>query len=377
MDRFTIEISDNDIADLKRRLAATRFPETVRDAGWDYGMDADFLRRLVRYWHDQYDWRAEEKRLNRFGQFTTQIDGQKVHFVHEKGRGGKTTPLLLLNGWPSNFVEYLPLIERLTTEQDGQSFDVVVPSLIGFGFSPGSTEKGMTLSRMARLFGKLMSELGYQRFLISGSDLGAGVELGLIHQAPERVIGAHYANVYSRYPRPEKPSAAEQAYFKIIDQWVFTEAAYAMEQGTKPMTLAVGLNDSPAGLAAWILEKFHRWSDHGGNLEEVFSLDVLCTILSVYWFTQSIGSSVRLYKEVQSDADILQPLHGHSVPQGVLVPAECDLPAPKEWGERHLDNLIQWSEPKKGGHFPALEIPDIMDEDIRKFARAADGFARS
>ncbi|MDB5562564.1 MAG: Epoxide hydrolase domain protein [Hyphomicrobiales bacterium] len=369
MQAFSIDVPDEQLSDLHARLAQTRFPEGVEDAGWDYGTDLNFLRKLVAYWGEDFDWRAAERALNGYPQFTTDIDGVRLHIVHAKAQGGTATPLLLLNGWPSNFVELLPLVSRLTLPEEGRAFDVVIPSLVGFGFSPHPRSKGMNLTRIAHLFAKQMTELGYERFLVSGSDLGAGVELSLVRNYPERVIGAHYANVYSRYPRPENPTEAEKAYFQKVDGWVFAEAAYAMEQSTKPLTLAVGLNDSPAGLAAWIVEKFRTWGDTGGDIESVFPLDTLCSILSVYWFTQTIGSSVTLYKEAFADREIMAPMPEHGVPQGVLVPADCDLPAPRAWGERHLRNLIRWTEPGRGGHFPALEIPSILAGDIRGFAR--------
>lgn len=214
-----------------------------------------------------------------------------------------------------------------------------------------------------------MAELGYDRFLFSGSDLGAGIGIGLVRNYPDRLLGAHYVNVYWQYPRPENPTAEEQEYFQRVDAFTLTEFAYATQQSTKPVTLAVGLNDSPAGLASWIMEKLHRWGDTGGDVESVFPLDTLCSILSVYWFTETIASSVRLYKEAFSDREFMTPMPRHSVPQGVLVPADCDLPAPRAWGERHLQNLVHWNEAKKGGHFPALEVPHLLADDIRAFAQ--------
>ena len=211
-----------------------------------------------------------------------------------------------------------------------------------------------------------MSRLGYEKFLMSGSDLGAGVEMGLVRQFPKRLIGAHYVNVYSGFARPENPSPEEAEYFQRIDAWRFAEGAYGMIQGTKPATLAVGLNDSPAGLAAWIVEKFHKWGDTGGEVENAFDLDDLCTILSVYWFTQTIGSSVRLYKEAFADRELISPPPKHDIPHAILLPP-ADMPAPRAWGERNLQNIVRWTELTQGGHFPALEIPEILAHDIRAF----------
>ncbi|HEV7718835.1 MAG TPA: epoxide hydrolase, partial [Arsenicitalea sp.] len=212
MQAFSIDVPDEQLRDLHARLAQTRFPDGVESAGWDYGTDLGFLRKLVAYWGEDFDWRAAEQALNGYPQFSTDIDGVRLHFVHARAQGGTATPLLLLNGWPSNFVELLPLVSRLTQPENGQAFDMIIPSLVGFGFSPHPRSKGMNLTQIAHLFAKLMTELGYDRFLVSGSDLGAGVELSLVRNYPERVIGAHYCNVYSRYPRPENPTEAEKAY---------------------------------------------------------------------------------------------------------------------------------------------------------------------
>jgi pimeloyl-ACP methyl ester carboxylesterase len=363
---FTISIPDADIADLKARLAATRFPRTLEGTGWDYGMDDHFLRGFVDYWGRHYDWRAAEARLNGFAQFTEVIEGETVHFVHVRGRGDTNVPILLTNGWPSNFVELLPLVPLLTEEVDGVAFDVVIPSLPGYGFSSQPTEPGMHMTAVAPLWAELMRRLGYERFLVSGSDMGSGVEMALVRDFPERLIGAHYVNVFSGYPRPEVASPDEQAYFEATDHWRLAEGAYVAMQGTKPATLAVGLNDSPGGLAAWVLEKFYKGGDTGGDIANAFELDDLCTILSVYWFTQTIGSSMRLYKEAFADPGLLTKPARHQVPHAILLPP-ADNPAPRAWGERNLWNIVRWTEMQSGGHFPALEEPEAMAHDIRAF----------
>ncbi|RYE87533.1 MAG: epoxide hydrolase [Hyphomicrobiales bacterium] len=368
MTPFTIAIADAALTDLKARLAATRFPQLIEGAGWEDGIEPGFLQRLVTHWGERFDWRAAERRLNAFPQFIEEIDGETMHFVHLRGEGGSRVPLVLANGWPSNFVELLPLVPLLTAEADGLSYDVIIPSLQGFGFSGRPRQPGMNLTRMAHLWATLMTRLGYDKFLFSGSDLGGGVGLSLVRNHPDRLLGAHYVNVYSQYPRPEQPTPEEAEYFKRTDSRTFAEGAYAMIQGTKPHTLAVGLSDSPAGLAAWILEKFHGWSAlKGGEMETVYSLDDLCTLLSVYWFTNTIGPSVRLYKEAFSDKDFMTPMPRHGVKQGVLVPGDEDNPAPRAWGDRNLQNLVHWNDARKGGHFPALEVPELLAADIRGF----------
>lgn len=364
---FTIDISVEQLDDLKSRLRRTRFPDEVEGAKWDYGTNLEFLRKLVHHWRDEYDWKREQDRLNSFPQFMTEIDGEQVHFVHARGRGKNSIPILLANGWPSNFVELLPVVERLGRTEGG-SFSVVVPSLPGYGFSGKPRQRGMNLTRMAHLWAKLMHELGYARFLISSSDMGSGIAVGLLRHCPDRLLGAHWCNVWSGFARPEDPTPEEREYFQRVDGWTFSEGGYFMEQGTKPTTLAVGLNDLPAGLASWIVEKFHSWGDTGGNIESRFSLDTLCTILSVYWFTETIGSSMRLYKEAMQDFEFRNPLPKHNVKQAVFVPAAGDPPPPRAWADRHVQNLVRWTEIGRGGHFPALEIPDEFTADIQGFA---------
>jgi pimeloyl-ACP methyl ester carboxylesterase len=363
---FTIAIPDAEIADLKARLVATRLPRAVEGAGWGDGIESGFLQSFVDYWGNHYDWRAAEARLNGFAQFTEVIDGETVHFVQAKGQGTTNVPLLVANGWPSNFVELLPLVPLLTQPVDGVAFDVIIPSLPGFGFSGQARKPGMNLTRVAPLWAELMTRLGYDRFLVSGSDMGAGAVMALVRDFPERLIGAHYINVYFGFPKPSDPTQEEQAYFDRGNYWAFAEGAYAMIQGTKPATLAVGLNDSPAGLAAWILEKFHGWSDNGGDIANAFELEDLATIVSIYWFTQTIGSSVRLYKEAFADSELPKKPSRHEVPHAILLPP-ADNPAPRAWGERNLWNIVRWTELSQGGHFPALEIPETLAHDIRAF----------
>jgi len=363
---FTIAIPDAELADLRTRLAATRFAPTLEDVGWDYGIEDGFLRKFVAYWRDRYDWRAAEQRLNGFAQFIDTVAGETVHFVHVRGRGETNVPLLLTNGWPANFVELLPLVPLLTTPRDGIAFDIVIPSLPGYGFSGQPRQPGMNLTRVAPLWAELMSRLGYEKFLVSGSDMGAGVEMALVRDFADRLLGAHYVNVYFGFPQPEDPTPEEADYFASLEWWNFAEGAYAMIQGTKPATLAVGLNDSPAGLAAWILEKYRTWSDNDGDVESAFPLETLATIVSIFWFTQTIGSSVRLYKEAFADTELPKKPPRHAVPHGILLPPR-DYPAPRAWGERNLWNIVRWTELEKGGHFPALEVPEAMAEDIRAF----------
>ncbi len=286
--------------------------------------------------------------MNALPQFRAVVDGIGLHVVHARSEAAHATPLLMTNGWPSSIFEYLDIIPRL----NASGFHVVAPALPGYGYSDRPSKPGMNATRIAGLFAKLMGELGYDRFLAHGSDMGAGVVEQLRRRHANRLTGVHFSNVYWGYPKPDDTSAEEQAYLGQVQGWTFAEGAYAMLQGTKPQTLSYGLNDSPAGLAGWMVEKFVAWSD--GKVEQTFGFDGLCANLTLYWLTQSIGSSVRLYAEAFSDQSAQTPPERGRVPVGVIVFPKDILPAPRAWGERWL-NLLHWTEAPRGGHFPAWE----------------------
>ncbi|MDB6145138.1 MAG: multidrug transporter [Pseudomonas sp.] len=375
---FTLFVSDAALSDLQQRLANTRWIDTLPDSQWREGCDAEFLKRAVDYWRDGFDWRAQEARLNGLDQYRADIDGQLVHFLHQRGTGPAPMPLILTHGWPGSFVEMAAVIPMLADPgsygADPQdAFDVVVPSLPGYGFSPAPTLPGTGPQEVADLWAKLMSGLGYSRFGAQGGDWGAGVSTWLAFRHPERVTGLHLNFIPGSYRPPltdaEPPiTAKEQAFLKTAANWADTEGAYGRIQGTKPQTLAFALNDSPAGLAAWILEKFHGWSGFQDDLEQGFGLDELLTNLSVYWFTGTIGSSFRLYLESRK-----RPLHfacGQRVlpPLGVAqFPHELPMP-PRAWVERCF-NVQRWSHMPRGGHFAAMEQPEDLAKEIRAFFR--------
>jgi len=358
----TIAIPDGILADLHRRLDATRTIDTLEGASWDYGMDPDALQALLVHWRT-FDWRKAEARINGFAAFEMEVDGAKLHFVHVKGEGKRPIPIILTNGWPSCFTELLPLIPLLTRDSDGLCFDVVIPSLPGYGFSARPKTPGTNITRIAKLWCGLMSALGYDRFLAHGSDMGAGVVERLRANHAGHVMGIHMVNVFSGYPAPKDIGAEEQAFLAEAAPWRMQEGAYAMLHATKPHTIAAGLNDSPAGLAAWIGEKFHAWSG-----PEKVSLDDICTVLTIYWATQTIASSQHLYREAFADAGAMSPPPRSGVPVGVAIFPEDILPAPRAWGERWLD-LTQWTTMPRGGHFPGFEEPSLLAADIRDFAR--------
>jgi pimeloyl-ACP methyl ester carboxylesterase len=362
---FRIAIPDETLADLRDRLKRTRFPQSL-DVGWAYGMDPAALKNWCERWA-KFDWRRAEARLNRFDQFRFAVDGIDLHFLHVKSKHADAVPLLMLNGWPSNFVEYSRIIDAMVDPPAGRpAFHVVIPSLPGFGFSSLPAEPGWNISRMAAAIADLMDEIGYDRYFIQGGDMGAGVMLGIATKHPHRVLGMHSINVYWGYPRPKDLSPAEKEWFQRGEGWQMAEGGYAIIQASKPQTVAPGLTDSPAGLAAWILEKWHGWSQNG---LDGYDPDDLLAMLTVYWATGSIGASCRLYLEAMRDPFMKTLSVIKDVPSGVLLLPGDMMQAPRDWGERWLD-VVRWTEAKKGGHFAALEAPDVLAEDVRATVEA-------
>lgn len=358
---FQISVPDDVLADLHRRLDQARFVECPGDCTWASGMPQAELRNVLHHWR-HFDWRKAEAELNGIPAYRMDIDGIGIHFVHVRGQGARRIPIVLTNGWPSCFVELLPLIPLLTMEQDGLSFDVVIPSIPGYGFSDRPTSSGMNITGIADLWAKLMSSLGYEQFLAHGSDMGAGVAERLRANHHHRLLGIHMVNVFSGYPAASDLDDEERAFLDVVPQWRMAEGAYAMLHATKPRTIAAALNDSPAGLAAWIAEKFQNWTD-----DRKVSNDVLSTILTIYWVTETIGSSQWLYREAFSDQGAMSPPPKSGAPVAVAIFPRDILPAPQSWGERWFD-IEQWTVMPSGGHFPALEQPELLADDIRAFA---------
>jgi len=370
MNPFQIAIPDADIADLHARLANTRWPEDLNDDAWSYGTRADFLKSLCDHWRTTYDWRAAEARLNRLPQFTTAIDGLILHFVHLRGQGPNPTPLLITHGWPGSFIEMERLIPLLTApDATGRSFDLIIPSLPGFGFSSRPTAPGCGPKAIAAIWAKLMTVLGYDTFAVQGGDWGAIISTWLARDFPTRVTAAHLNMFAASIPPGDTPyNDAEETYLANVRRWRDTEGAYGIIQGTKPQTLGYGLTDSPAALAGWISEKFRAWSDCHGDIPTAISLDDLLTNISIYWFTGNITSSLRIYKE--SRATPLALHAGEHVPTPIgytHFPTEIFNP-PRCYAE-HAFNIRHWTEQPKGGHFAALEQPEALAADIRAFFR--------
>ena len=375
---FTINIPEAVLDDLFRRLDMTRWPGESPGASWDYGTDLKYLQELVAYWHTRFDWRAQEQRLNAFQHYKTMVDGLGIHFIHQPGYGPRPMPLIITHGWPGSFFEMYKLIPLLTDPSahggdPADAFDVVVPSMPGYGFSDPPTQPGMHVFKIADLWTRLMTEtLGYQRFGAQGGDWGASVTAYLGFAYPEQLIGIHVTSMTRPTPYlgpgSQALSAAERAYLEQREAWLQAEGGYSHIQGTKPQTLSYGLNDSPAGLAAWIVEKYRTWSDCHGDVESRFTKDEILTTITLYWVTQTINSSIRLYYETQRHPWTLQQGEQVVVPSAMAAfPREISRP-PREWGERSF-NVQRWTVMPRGGHFAALEEPELLAEDIRAFFR--------
>lgn len=372
LESFTIAIPDATLADLRERLARTRWPDEVPGAGWGYGVDPVYLKGLVDYWQHDYDWRAHEAALNRLPQFAATVDGVRIHFVHARGSGPNPTPLLLTHGWPDSFQRFHRVIPLLTDphahgDSAAPAFDVIVPSLPGFGFSE---RQALSSGAVADLWAKLMTEtLGYLRFVAAGGDVGSGVTKELALRHPDHVAAIHLTDV--GYPTgqedPATLSAAEQQFAGFIQGWWFAEGAYAMLQMTKPQSLAVGLNDSPAGLLAWMLS-FINTGAEGGQVEAAFGgRDALLTNATIYWATETIGSSVRMYAEDARAAwgEGATGAQRSTPPAGIaLFPREAQFP--REWAERSV-NVQRFNRMPRGGHFAALEEPELFVQELRAF----------
>jgi len=371
---FTIRVPDEVLSDLRSRILRTRWPDQAPGPAWAQGTDLGYLKRLLGHWADGFDWRAQERRLNAFKHFRAELGGTRIHFVHERAREGKGIPLILTHGWPSSFLELLPLVTLLTDPKahgiDAPAFDVVLPSLPGYGFSERPPRANYRT--VARMWHELMHGLGYERFGAGGGDFGAGVSAYMAIDHPASVIGIHLTTMELRPPMGEgtRPSSeAESAYVAQLRQWDEVERGYSAIQSTRPQTLGYALNDSPAGLAAWILEKWRAWSDSGGDLEAHFSRDFLLTMLTLYWATETITPSMRDYFDNRWHGAGLQPGDRVPVPAGFATFDNCYVSEgspPREWAERLYD-VRRWTSMPRGGHFGAAEDPERLAREIAAF----------
>jgi pimeloyl-ACP methyl ester carboxylesterase len=371
---FKIHVPDEVLADLRERLARTRFPSEIPGSGWEYGTNLAYLRQLVEYWRNTYDWREHEAQLNRFTHYKTEIDGLNLHFIHERGRGPNPKPLLLSHGWPGSVYEFAQMIPMLTDPAShggnpANSFTVVAPSLPGYGFSEHTRTRAVNIQAIAEIFHKLMTDvLGYKRYGAQGGDWGSAItsRLGEVHG--DSLFGIHLNMVFvgGHTQQDGELSEDEKIFLADMDRFRREETGYQWIQGTKPQTLAYALNDSPAGLAAWIVEKFRTWSDCGGDVEQRFSKNQLLTNITIYWVTESINSSTRLYYEARHHPWRPDPSKRIETPTAAAIfPGEI-LKPPRRWADAAF-NIQRWTMMPRGGHFAAMEEPKLLADDIGEF----------
>ena len=363
LEPYRIDVPDDVLTDLAGRLRRTRFPDEVPGIGWKQGLPLGYLREIVRYWLGEYDWRVHEARLNRYQQFTTTVEGQRIHFLHVRSRHPAAIPLFLTHGWPGSVAEFLDVIGPLTDPGDpADAFHLVVPSLPGYGFSAPVTATGWTPRRIAAAFGQVADRLGYQRYGVQGGDWGALVSYNMAELSPDRVIGLH-VNLMN-VPPPAGQDPPPTPWRQRIGQ---AGAGYEAILGTRPQTMGYLLDDSPAGLAAWIIEKFHEWTE-GPQERCGLSMDLMLTNVMLYWVNRAGASSSRLYWERRQHLETTLPRRRVTVPTGVAnFPGELTR-ARRADAERYF-NIAAWTELPRGGHFPSMEVPDLFVGDVREFFR--------
>ncbi|HEY7012552.1 MAG TPA: epoxide hydrolase [Streptosporangiaceae bacterium] len=371
---YRINVPRADIDDLRQRLARTRWASDLPGTGWERGVPTGYLRELAAYWAGRYDWRAHEAALNAYPQFITTIDGADVHFLHVRSGQPDATPLLLLHGWPGSIVEFLDMIGPLTDPaahggDPAAAFHLVIPSLPGYGFSGPLQETGWTDGRTAAALAELMARLGYQRYGVQGGDVGAFIGPLIGRAAPGRVIGVH-VNALVTFPTGDPADMAamtdaDRDRLAAMQAWQERSGAYLQIQGTKPQTIAQSLTDSPSGLLAWIVEKFQDWTDPAAKLpEDAVDRDRILTDVSIYWFTATAGSAAHTYYERFNDPAMWAPKERSSIPTAVAV-FTTDVSVRPFADKAH--NVVRWSEFDRGGHFAALEAPDLLTADVREF----------
>jgi pimeloyl-ACP methyl ester carboxylesterase len=382
MEPFKIDIPQADIDDLRRRITDTRWPDELPGAGWQRGVPLGYLRELAEYWRDEYDWRAAEAELNQLPQYTTTIDGTTIHFLHVRSPEPDATPLLLTHGWPGSMIEFLDIIGPLSDPRahggdPADAFHLVIPSIPGFGFSQPLAEAGWDVPRTAAAWAELMRELGYESYGAQGGDAGAVISLQIARAFPEQVVGAH-VNMLMTFPSGDPAELAEldeadQARLGKLIKFDAELSGYMRQMTTRPQTLAYGLDDSPVGLLAWIVEKFGEWTASDSVPEQAVDRDRMLTNVSIYWFTRSAGSSANFYYEGaegmrQAAAGVqLPPI---TVPIGVAVfPHDIFVPI-RRFADRDHPSISHWTEFDRGGHFAAMEQPTLLTEDIRAFFRS-------
>lgn len=374
--RFELHVPDADIDDLRDRLSRSRFPCASSAPPWELGTDVAYMRDLTDYWNGTFDWRAQERRLNGFEQYKVRLDDVDLHFLHVHGPNPEARPLLLCHGWPGSVFEFLDIIPRLTDPERfggkaGDAFTVIVPSLPGYGLSYQPGQKGFSVEEMADLLAQLMRKLDYDRFFVQGGDWGGFVASRIAYRYPQNVIGLHLnlLPVARSGVAADDATEEERAHFERLEKWQRDGIGYQWIQGTRPQTLSFGLMDSPVGLGAWIAEKFRAWSDCGGEIETAISRDHLLANISLYWFSGSIGASFYPYYArmhgawpIPFDAGIMVPTAYAEFPGEMVRP-------PRSLAQAMFGNIRRWTKMPRGGHFAALEQPELLAADIQAFAR--------
>jgi len=371
---FRFDVPQSVLDDLRSRLEATRWVEPIPGTGWDYGADPAYIRELCEYWHTSFDWRAREQELNAHPGFLCEVDGVDLHFWHVRGERAGAFPLLLIHGWPGSMFEFHETIAMLThpSQHGGRpedAFDVVVPALPGFGFGGKPRERGWGISRIAAAFDTLMSrELGYARYGVQGGDWGGIISSKMGSAHADHVAGVHLNFVFGQPPATPQ-SDEEKAMAAALAAFQATETGYSAVQGTKPISLAAAQADSPAGLAAWVVEKFRTWSDCGGDVESSFSKDTLLTNLMFYWAPNSVASSATIYYEARHDPAGFA--YGRvETPTAVAAFPKEPWRSLRSWAEPRF-NIVRWTDMPRGGHFAALEEPGLLVDDVRAFFATA------
>jgi pimeloyl-ACP methyl ester carboxylesterase len=370
---FTYRAPESELRDLRRRVRATRFGPEL-GTGWEYGMRRDYLRDLLAYWASDFDWRDQERRIAAVPNFVVDIGGRPVHFVHVRSGRPGALPLLITHGWPSSFLEFLDIAPLLAEARpdDGPdlAFDIVIPSMPGYGFSAPPAADGRTSLPIADLWVTLMRDvLGYERFIAQGGDIGAGVSISIARNHPAALLGLHLTTDWAdpAFARPAQ-DPEDRAYLRAERAWDREEGAYGEIQGTKPHTLAAGLDDSPAGLLAWIVEKWRAWSDRGDGSDGPFTPEQLLSTVTLYWLTRSIGASFLPYYRYRHVARRRTRAARIEVPTGIArMPGDEPGSPGRGWASRQFD-LVHWTEMPRGGHFAALEVPHLLAADLRSFA---------
>jgi len=366
---FRIEVSEDDLQDLKRRLQSTRWPDSETVEDWSQGVPLAYMQEVCEYWANHYDWRATETRLNALDQFRTEIDGVNIHFLHIRSPHPDAQPLVITHGWPGSIIEFLKVIEPLSNPAthgggtDEPAFHLVCPTLPGYGFSDKPTSRGWTVEKIAEAWSELMKRLGYKRYFAQGGDWGASITTALAMQDPEHCRGIHL-NLPAIRPDPDTMNNLTEHEKEILagrKHYRDWEAGYSKQQTTRPQTVSYGLVDSPVGQAAWILEKFWSWTDCNGHPENIFSRDELLDNVMMYWLPGAAASSARLYWESFRRLN-LDPVH---IPVGCSIFPKEIFRSSRRWAEKRFTQLVYWNEPDRGGHFAAFEQPELFVQELR------------